>query len=137
MAAPTEARWGEVVNVCRRHPKSQVCCDHRERLTLCRATLRGSAANGIAPQGKVVRGCPQSSREGVLRAPRYNLASSASGSSRCRGESPDHDMPGQPLKPRRRRSAVARGGACGACRIDAHARAWAKCFGDSVVEKMP
>lgn len=137
MTASTEAVRGKVVTARRRHPKSQVCCDHRERRALCRATPQGSGANGIAPQGKVVRECPKSSRKGVLRSSRYNLASSAFGSERCRGKSPDHGTPGLPRKPRRQRSAVARGDACGTCCIDAHAKSWAECSVDSVEEKMP
>lgn len=137
MAAPTEARRGEVVNTRRRCPKSQVRCDHRERRTLCRATTKGSAANGIASQSKVVRRCPRSSREGVSRALRYNLASSVFGSGRCRGGSPEHGTPGLPRLPRRMDSARARGDACGTCRIDAHARMWAECWADSVRGKMP
>lgn len=137
MAALTEARRGEVVNTRRRRPKSQVRCDHRERRTLCRATPEGSAANGIASQSKVVRRCPRSSREGVSRALRYNLASSVFGSGRCRGGSPGYGTPGLPRLPRRMDSARARDDACGTCRIDAHAGAWAECWADSVEEKMP
>lgn len=125
------------MNTRRRRPKSQVCCDPRERRTLCRATPKGSAANGIASQSKVERGCPQSLRREVLRAPRYNLASSVFGSVRCRGQDPDHGTPKRPRLPRRVERTVARGGECGTCCIDAHAKAWAECTSDSVVETMP
>ncbi len=136
MATPTAA-VGEVVNARRRRPKSQVCCDPRERRTLCRATPEGSAANGMVSQSKVAGGCPQSLRREVLRAPRYNLASFVFGSVRCRGRGPDHGTPKLPLLPRRVERTGARGGECGTCRIDAHAKAWTECSVDSVVETMP
>ena len=87
-----------------------------------RATV-GSAPNGTAPQGKVARKCPRSSRLGVSRASGYNLASSAFGSVRCRGVSPDSGTPKLPRLPCRVESAGARGGECGTRSIEAHAGA--------------
>lgn len=137
MAAPTEAVCGEVVNTRRRRPKSQVCCDHRERRTLCCATPKGSAANGIASQSKVVRSGRGNLQRKVFVAREHNLASSGFGSGRCRGKSPEHGTPSLPRKPRRMESAKARGDVCGTCRIDAHASVWAECLADSVRGKIP
>ena len=123
-ARPAEAVRGEVVSLRRRRTESQVCCDHRERRTLCRATPKGSAANGIAPQGKVVWSGRKKRRRRIFVARKHNLASSVFGSVRCRGQSPGHVTPGLPRLPRRMESARARGDACGMCRIDAHARGW-------------
>lgn len=136
-AGPTEARSGEVVTRRRRRLESQIPCDRRERGMLCRATLKGSAANGIAPQGKVVRSGRKKSRKGVFVAREHNLASYGFGSVRCRGRGPAHGTQSLPRKPRRQRSAVARGDACGTCRIDAHARAGTECLSDSVMERAP
>ena len=93
---------------------------------MVRRATNGSATNGTAPQGKVAPESPKKPRQGVLRASGYNLASSAFGSGRCRGDSPDHGTPKLPRLPCRVESAGARGGECGTRSIEATAGARAE-----------
>ena len=88
---------------------------------MVRRATAGSTPNGTAPQGKVARKCPRSSRLGVSRASGYNLASSGFGSLRCRGISPIHGTPKPSRLLRRAESARTKGGECGTCGIDTHA----------------
>lgn len=119
------------VRRCRRHRKSQIPCDRRERGMVRRATA-GSAPNGTAPQGKVARKCPRISRQGVSRASGYNLAPSGFGSLRCRGVSPAHGTPSLSRSFCRAESAETGDGGCGTCRIGAPARVRAVSGRDSV-----
>lgn len=124
------------VRRCRRHRKSRIPCDRRKRGMVRRATA-GSAPNGTAPQGKVARKCPRSSRLGVSRASGYNLASSGFGSVRCRGVSPAHGTPKPPRLLRRAESARTKGGECGTCGIGAPAGERAVAERDSVARNGP
>ena len=111
-----------VVNRRRRRPRSQVRGDHRERQTLCRATVSGSRANGMASQSKVVRRGHANRRRRVFVAREHNLASAVFGSLRCRGLGPEHGLPWQSPGLRRHRAAGVGDDTRGTCRIDAHAR---------------
>ena len=99
------------------------------------ATLQGSLANGIAPQGKVVWSGRKKRRRRIFVARKHNLASSVFGSIRCRGGSHEHGAQSLPRLPRRTRSARATGDAGATCRIEADARERSAGGRRSVTEK--
>ena len=117
----------------RRCPEARIPGDHRERGMFWCATA-GSEPNGTAPQGKVARKCPRTTRRGVSRASEYNLAPFAFGSVRCRVFSPDSGAWKFSRLSRRAKRAGVREDGSKAQSIEAHAGVWDKAKGISGCE---